>query len=237
MAEISIVDAPSEPREPGSSIRVAVVADDGRRSTTWRIWGSKNHDDVYVAGRESAEVVKVSLHESGRWQHGFTTEAVRQGAARPGENRHFHRWDKPEPIAPGITLGLRVLLANSELRSGEVGRQSKEVIVAPPAEHGSGIAIDIYLVDKDCPLEHVEFPRAALVGRLKLPAGGEVLVMAQDVTLDDEPARLFADIVDRAASIASKHDIEDGVVPRIVVYGHNQEHATLELVELAVDVK
>ena len=51
--------------EPGSTLRVGIVnPETGAHSTVWRIWTNKHKDDVYIAARPTAGVMKVSLHAS-----------------------------------------------------------------------------------------------------------------------------------------------------------------------------
>jgi hypothetical protein len=67
-------DVPSEAVafiDPGGTLRFAVTAEDGRRSADWRVWTARNSDDIYVAARQVVGDFKVSLHQSGSWQHGF----------------------------------------------------------------------------------------------------------------------------------------------------------------------
>lgn len=97
-------------------LRFAVVADDGRRSSEWRVWtGSKKpSDDVYVSPRSSAGRFKISLHKDGYCQSGLT-DAIRKHV-REEDRAAFDRWDQGPEVAPGWRYGYGVLFAESELR-------------------------------------------------------------------------------------------------------------------------
>jgi hypothetical protein len=67
---------------PGGTIRFN-ASDGTRRSANWRVWTSSNADDVYAAARLTAGEIKVSLHQSGSWQHGFTADGKAAGTLAP----------------------------------------------------------------------------------------------------------------------------------------------------------
>ena len=55
-------------RKPGDSIRWAVSTPDGPRSQSWSLFGSTNHNDVYLGPRSQTHASKRSLHRSDRWR-------------------------------------------------------------------------------------------------------------------------------------------------------------------------
>ena len=55
--------------------RFAIGPPDGLTSNSWRIWSTK-HGDVYISCRDNFTEAKVSLHTSGRWRMGFTSQAI-----------------------------------------------------------------------------------------------------------------------------------------------------------------
>lgn len=75
-------------REPGGSIRWAVGTPDGPRSQSWSLFGSTNHDDVYLGPRCQTGAIKLSLHRSGRWRMAWTEKYASGGMVgvivRPG---------------------------------------------------------------------------------------------------------------------------------------------------------
>jgi hypothetical protein len=55
------------PAHPNKPIRFA-VGQPGERSTVWRLWANSNKSDVYLGSRKSADIFKISLHESEDWR-------------------------------------------------------------------------------------------------------------------------------------------------------------------------
>ncbi len=123
-------------------LRFAVVADDERRSSEWRVWtGSKKpSDDVYVSPRSAAGRMKISLHKDGYCQYGLT-DAIRKHV-REEDRAAFDRWDQGPEIAPGWRYGYGVLFAESELRQTDSPLSpSTTKIQAPPPGASLGVGI------------------------------------------------------------------------------------------------
>jgi hypothetical protein len=74
------------------TFRVAVGDSNGAQSTVWRIW--TNRTDVYVSARDIAGDIKVSLHQSGTSQIGFTAESAEKRGIHP-HARLASRWHRP----------------------------------------------------------------------------------------------------------------------------------------------
>jgi hypothetical protein len=96
--------------------RFAVGFPNGLTSNSWSLWANRK-GDVYIACRDNFKETKVSLHASGRWRMGFTTEAL---AKNPNlvpleENRAWEVWDKPPPKLPNVTIAFRLFFPTSEL--------------------------------------------------------------------------------------------------------------------------
>lgn len=97
-------------------VRFAVGSPQGFTSNAWRVWTSK-HGDVYISCRDNFKEAKVSLHTSGRWRMGFTTEAISKNAGLLSEptNRAWDVWDQPLPSLPGIVTAFHLVFPTSEL--------------------------------------------------------------------------------------------------------------------------
>jgi hypothetical protein len=106
---------------PDSAVRFNVM-DGSRRSAEWRAWTVKNADDVYVAARILGGEIKVSLHQTGSWSHGFTAEGKAKDALPPGQSRHFTIWQKPAEIVPGWTRAVQIIIPDSALQTRPSGR-------------------------------------------------------------------------------------------------------------------
>jgi hypothetical protein len=80
------------------------------------VWTSK-HGDIYVACRDNFKEAKVSLHTSGRWRMGFTTEAVAKNnwLLSSDEDRAWEVWDKPAEALPGLIIALHLVFPTPEL--------------------------------------------------------------------------------------------------------------------------
>jgi len=108
-----------------------VIGDDDTRAGTWTVWTSKNNLDVYMTARSLAGTWKASLHASGSWQHGLTTEAAAR-YGRQGPSRHIEIWDAPEEFGPGARRSITVLVPDSELREWPPGASEAGDVVAIP---------------------------------------------------------------------------------------------------------
>jgi len=100
-------------------VRFAVGSPDGLTSNSWRIWPSPQ-GDVYVACRDNFQEVKVSLHTSGRWRVGFTTEAIAKNPSLVGEgqNRAWDVWDRPEDLIPDVVRAFQLVFLHLSWSSG-----------------------------------------------------------------------------------------------------------------------
>ena len=76
----------------GKAVRLAVFSADGRRSSTWAAWTSKRKLDAYIQNLAMRQSWKVSLHESGSWQHGLLKESKGAEALAIGQSRHWDIW-------------------------------------------------------------------------------------------------------------------------------------------------
>jgi hypothetical protein len=78
-------------------LRFAVVGQDGRRSSTWRVWtgtSKRPSDDTYIARRHAAQF-KASLHKDGYCQHGPTDVPSGQRTGRRWTGGNLRRTEPP----------------------------------------------------------------------------------------------------------------------------------------------
>lgn len=221
---------------PGSAVRFGVEADDGRASTVWRLWTVTTADDVYIAGRATGSWIKASLHASGRWQHGFTSEAQNTGWASESGSRYFELWQRPPEVASGVTLALRIVIPTSQLRPGPSTRgRGREVRRLPPPPRADGVVFDVFLLAEGHQV--VQLERSNRVGRIALPSGGTVEVVARTISFDADLSEDFADHVLKARTAAASQGIPvpEGMVGRIAVHGWDPDFHTVKFLELAVD--
>jgi len=89
-------------------VRFAVGNPKGLTSNSWRVWAEKKCE-LYIACRDNFKETKVSLHASGRWRMGYTTEAIAKNPSlvSPGDDRAWEIWDRPSETLPQTTIALR----------------------------------------------------------------------------------------------------------------------------------
>jgi len=189
----------------GGGVRFAVTGSDGRRSADWRVSTSRNHDDVYLAARLAARWIKVSLHESGSWQHGFINADLAQQYGPPESSRHFAIWDRPAELVPGWTRAAQVVVPASELQTrAKSGTQSRPVTQIPISDPPAAAVIEIWLEAPDSPGLSIQ---ARPIGQLRQAGGGNVWVTARELLLPWDRRREFADYV-AAARAATEAELQ-----------------------------
>jgi hypothetical protein len=134
-------------------VRFAVGSSTGLTSNTWRVWTGKG-GDVYFACRDNFKEAKVSLHASGRWRMGFTTEAVtKDGTLLAGEqNRAWEVWDKPPASPWGAVAALHLVFPTSELAVRPDQRPPgfwKNVVYVEPASPGQMVLVTLFVTEGD----------------------------------------------------------------------------------------
>jgi hypothetical protein len=147
-------------------VRFAVGPPDGLTSNSWRMWTSK-HGDVYIACRDNFKEVRVSLHPSGRWRMGFTTQAIEKNPQLlpPDINRAWDVWDEPPASLPDSVVAFKLIFPTSELAVRPEQRRTKlweGVLYIEPAPPGK-VTITTLFVTKDASmLKHESEPSFCL---------------------------------------------------------------------------
>lgn len=92
-----------------NTIRVAVGAPNSLQSSIWRFWTQKN--EIYVLARESAKLLKISLHSSGIWRLAYLPERdINDPLIEDNDPRVMWRWQKPKEFKQGWTQCLDVVI-------------------------------------------------------------------------------------------------------------------------------
>lgn len=130
-----------------TTLRLAVGAVDGRRSSTWRIWFGPL--DIYAGFRSISGVRKVSVHyprpgKTGTLRYiGFTKEFAEKDVGVPvrREDRTHTEWRGLE-IAPNYFIEFRFRIPESELRH-LASDQAKDVLWLQPPQPGFASEVTI----------------------------------------------------------------------------------------------
>ena len=132
------------------AVRFTVRNQSGQRAATWKCWSQAGKEDVYLACRELGGALKTSLHESGRW-HTAYFEGFFEGSVpeehRTERGRFIDQWQRPEPIAPGVTLAYRIVTPWSSVTAPDEESGSLVSVPAPP--EGRAIEFDVFLRQRD----------------------------------------------------------------------------------------
>lgn len=217
---------------PGGTLRVRVErASDGACSSTWRVWGSRNHNDVYVGARTIVNTMKASLHESGQWQHSFISDE-KAAPWRGDQGRHMDRWSAPDPVAPGLYRAYGIIVPDCDLAPRPDGTtESGSVVVLPSPGPGRAVEIVVALFEQGSTTSLV-FDECIVAGGIKLPNGGGVGVIGRTFVWDES---VIADARQAVMSAAAQHRdrIEAAGSPRLGLFGF-MEDGTRVVYDLAV---
>ena len=147
-------------------MRFAVGPPDGLTSNAWRMWTSKK-GDIYIAYRDNFKEAKVSLHASGRWHMGFTTEAISKNPQLlpSDKNRAWDVWDEPPTSLPDSVVAFKLIFPTAELavrpeqRTAKLWERVLYIESAPPGK----VTIITLFVTKGAPtLKHESEPSFCL---------------------------------------------------------------------------
>jgi hypothetical protein len=170
----------------GAPLRFALGAAIGARSTIWTVFGSKNSDDVYVGARDTLPMAKLSLHQSGIWRRALIEDAAKR--VLPAEvDRVLNRWDVPRQFADGWLDAVTIIIPSSSIRRNpEPLKKPKSGTISfyEPDPGSHQVRFDILIKSANAVPLQIENIHAE-VGRIKLPSGGCVGVVATELTATD----------------------------------------------------
>jgi hypothetical protein len=167
-------------------VRFAVGDDKlGGSSSVWRVWKSRNNDDVYLAPRSAAGLVKGSLHASGQCHFAVTTQhhaAIRSGS----RDRRITAWRRVPTPTDGYSNCVQILFASEFLSRTPFPIRQETTMLSYPQ---SGKAIVVDLLFSRIHGELSLMPLQQELGRLRLSTGETFLIIAGLV--DDFDALAF----------------------------------------------
>jgi hypothetical protein len=126
------------------TVRFAIGNERGIRSSVWRIWKGKKTDDIYVAPRSMAGVVKGSLHATGYCYFSVTSQhharMLAAGTAR--ERRAITRWKRRVTPAAGLASAFSVLFAAKFLSRNVTPVEEGTLLIRVPRP-GQAVIVDL----------------------------------------------------------------------------------------------
>lgn len=147
-------------------VRFAVGSPTGLTSNAWRVWTTKQ-GDIYIACRDNFKEAKVSLHASGQWRMGFTTEALAKNTdlIPRDENRAWEVWNKPPASLPNTVTAFRLFFPTSELAvraEQRVTKDWKDVVYIEAAPLGKLTAVTLFVTLGETTIRHESEPSFCL---------------------------------------------------------------------------
>lgn len=208
--------------------RVGVGSATGAQSGVWRFWTWK--DDIYLSLRSIGHVMKVSLHQSGVWQAGLTSEAAR---ARNIDftTRAWDRWRRPPELAMGTVKAFQIIVPASEVTQPRVLQPTRGKVEWLPrptegyctyitALHGSAQApgFATFLVGDAV---------ARLLSHVELPSGAKLWVVSHDEVLTEGQATQLHAMKSRSTHeyATIENELRDAAHPRFGVFGSDSDGA------------
>lgn len=192
-----------------SPVRFAVGAPNGITSNAWRVWTTRR-GDIYVACRDNFQEAKVSLHASGRWRMGFTTEAVARNPKLVAleQNRAWEVWDRPAEALPDTITAFRLIFPTAELAVRPDQRQPsrwKDVVYVEAAPPGKLTTVTLFVTRGDLVLRHESEPSVRLAS-LDMGNGLHAQLIAHG-----DPEGNLPDVLDRYVAEARRQAESAGV--------------------------
>lgn len=149
-----------------------------------------------------ASAWKVSLHQSGSWQHGFISSALASQWMGPEKFRHIEVWKPAYELGYGVIRGLSIVIPDSELRQwSPIGSQRPErpgTVWVPAPGAGFAAMVEIILYSEPVELRTVFSEPVFDVAELLRASAGSVRVIARQLPWGQEE-QLMVDSARREA--------------------------------------
>ena len=183
---------PPQRQPPGGALSWAVGSSEGPRSQSWRLFGSKRDDDIYVGQRWGVDAIKLSLHRSGRWRMAWTEQHAAMMGLPASANRVLTRWEPPADIGPGWKHVVTVLVTRESMTQHVTAERRPGKVAFFPAPNENDALWFLVLLGQ--PGAELVVHDAAEVGALDLPGGGMVGVVVRPGPLTAGTARVVAEV-------------------------------------------
>jgi hypothetical protein len=184
---------PLPQRQPaGGALTWAVGSSEGPRSQSWRLFGSKRDDDIYLGQRWGTGTIKLSLHRSGKWRMAWDGKYAASVGLPDEVDRVLARWDPPADIVPGWKHAVTVLVTRESMAQHQTAERRPGKVAFFPAPDADGALWFLVLLGQ--PGAELVVRDAAEVGALELPGGGMVGTVVRPGPLTPGTARVVADV-------------------------------------------
>lgn len=175
-----------------NQIRFGLGTDEGQYSMVWRAWAQG--DEIYLAPRGMANLVKLSVHSSGVWRWAWTEKSVL--AQQVSGDRAHIKWHKPPPYIPGWTVGPTVLWPYAPVEGWGVDPPETDKLVHwldPPAK-GRKVSVNLILGERGLTpaRDLAEEKHMPVIAEFKLRSRGIVWVCSRDDPMTFEEHRGIA---------------------------------------------
>jgi hypothetical protein len=177
-------------RDRELTVRFAIGDKQGARSSVWRIWKGRRKDDIYVAPRSVAGIMKGSLHASGHCHFAVTTqhhEKISAGTRTMLPERTITTWERRRPSPThDVVQAVSILFAAEFLsdKSYPIGPGTRLIDAPVP---GNAIIVD-FLFAMQAVGQLLLRPNQTELGRV-VPANGELFLVIAGLVEDFDSDR------------------------------------------------
>lgn len=116
-----------------------VVGTEQKHCLSWkmRVHPKPSGAEIYLMPREISNDYHISLHKSDKWHVRIGQGEAKERGFDPDELKG-PVWNRPEELAPGVTLAFRIVVTPSSIsRTHPVKRSTSCVFIPPPAANRS----------------------------------------------------------------------------------------------------
>lgn len=167
-------------RDREFAVRFAIGDEHGARSSVWRIWKGRHKDDIYIAPRSVAGIIKGSLHASTRCHFAVTAQYYEKLTAGTGTKlpaRTITTWERRRPSpTQDVVQAVSILFAAELLSKTTHPIEAGTRIIDTPAP-GKAIIVD-FLFALQAVGQLLLRPNQTELGRIVLSNGELFLVIA-----------------------------------------------------------
>jgi hypothetical protein len=169
-------------------IRVATGISEGQLSSAiWRIWQGKNNDDIYIASRRIAGVMKCSLHPNRYCYVGFTkqfAEHLKAEGHHVPPSREWVSWERPTTPEDGLLFVAEIWFPPAPLYTLDKPSPKPTWLIEPPPTGKAAVVNIVYSrMPKGTPILP---PDVRELGYTRLRSDDYVAVFARPVDFDYE---------------------------------------------------